>query len=169
MMHLNFHEEQKISQWWVWMLVMIGIVLGWWGFFQQIVIGQPYGINPGPDWMVVLVWLLTGIGLPLFILSVKLVVTVSADSVEIYFRPFTRRVIPLEQIARFKARTYSPLGEYGGWGLRGLGNNRAYNISGNCGVELVLKDGRIVLIGSRRAEELASAIETAYKTWSEGN
>ena len=158
---INFHEEQKFRQWWAWLLVAGAAVLGWWGFIKQIVLDQTWGTKPGPDWMIVLTWLLTGIGLPLFILSVKLVVTVSVERVEIIFRPLTRRVIPVDQIARFRARIYSPLGEYGGWGLRGLGNNRAYNISGNRGVELVLKDGRIVLIGSQREEELAEEIGKA--------
>lgn len=160
MAQIKFHEEQRLRQWWVWLLVVIGVGLGWWGFIQQIVLDQPWGTNPGPDWAIVLTWLLTGIGLPLFVIYVKLDVTVSAEAVDIYFRPLTRRVIPVDQIAHFRARTYSPLGEYGGWGLRGLGHNRAYNISGNQGVELVLMDGRIVLIGSRRAEELAEAIES---------
>jgi hypothetical protein len=161
MTNSNFHEEQRFGQWWVWLLVITGAVLGWWGFIQQIILDQPWGTNPGPDWMIFLTWILIGIGLPLFFLFVKLVVNVSGDSVKIYFRPLTRRIIPLDQIANFKARTYSPLGEYGGWGLRGLGKNRAYNISGNRGVELVLKDGRIVMIGSQRAEELAQAIQKA--------
>ena len=163
-MDVKFFEEQRFHQWWIWLLVIVGAVLGWWGFLQQIVLGHPWGMNPGPDWAIILAWLLTGIGLPLFFLYGKLVVTVSGESVEIYFRPLTRRVIPIDNIARFKARIYSPIGEYGGWGLRGLGKNRAYNISGNRGVELVLKDGRIIMIGSQRAEELAQAINNALET-----
>ena len=39
--------------------------------------------------------------------------------------------------------------EYGGWGIRGgLRGTKAYNVSGNRGVELMLADGRTVLIGS---------------------
>lgn len=67
----------------------------------------------------------------------------------------------MSEIAHFEARTYSPLREYGGWGIRGFGSNRAYNVSGNHGVELVLKDGRKVLIGSQRADDLALAIAAA--------
>jgi hypothetical protein len=36
----------------------------------------------------------------------------------------------------------------------------AYNVSGDRGVELTLRDGRRVMLGSQRPEELAQAIET---------
>ena len=45
-------------------------------------------------------------------------------------------------VAYAEARTYAPLREYGGWGIRGLSRKRAYNVSGNRGVELSLVDGR---------------------------
>jgi hypothetical protein len=43
----------------------------------------------------------------------------------------------------------------------GLSGKRAYNISGNEGVELTLTDGRKVLIGSKRSKELAQIIASA--------
>ena len=64
----------------------------------------------------------------------------------------------MTEIVRLEARTYSALREYGGWGIRGWGGKRAYNVSGNRGVELTLKDGHKVMIGSQRAEDLARAI-----------
>ena len=73
----------------------------------------------------------------------------------------TRRTIPIADVTHVETRTCAPLREYGGWGIRGLGSNRAYNVSENQGVEVVLFDGRKVLIGSQRAEELAQAIAAA--------
>ncbi len=52
--------------------------------------------------------------------------------------------------------------EYGGWGVKGWSKDKmAYNVSGDRGVELTLKDGRRIMLGSQRAEELAGAIEAA--------
>ena len=80
-------------------------------------------------------------------------------SIQIRYVPLTSRRIPFGEIERFEARTYSPIREYGGWGLRGWGmDRRAYNVSGNRGVELTLRDGGRVMIGSQRSEELAQAI-----------
>jgi hypothetical protein len=54
------------------------------------------------------------------------------------------------------------LREYGGWGIKGWSRRRtAYSVSGNRGVELELSDGRHVLIGSNRADELAAVVAGA--------
>jgi hypothetical protein len=160
----RFREEQVFRQWWIWLLIGFLVALQWWGFVQQILLGQPWGDRPAPDWMMVLLWLVFGIGLPLFFLYLRLVVTVTDSYVEIHFRPLTRRTIPIAKVSHVEARNYAPLREYGGWGIRGLGGNRAYNVSGDRGVTLVLTDGRKVLIGSQRADELAQAIVAAQRS-----
>jgi hypothetical protein len=157
----RFHEEQGFRQWWIWLLIGGITVMQWWGFIQQIVLGQPFGNRPAPDRGMVLLWLVFGIGLPAFFLYIRLAVTVTDTAIEIHFRPLTRRTIPLASVTHVEARRYSPLGEYGGWGIRGWGSNRAYNVSGNRGVELNLVGGRKVMIGSQRADELAQAIGAA--------
>lgn len=156
-----FREEQRFRQLWIWLLIGLVAGLQWWGFLQQIILGQPWGDNPAPDWMMVSFWLLFGIGLPIFFAYLRLIVTVTGETVEIYFRPLTRRAILVAEIQQVEAGDYSPLRQYGGWGIRGLNNNRAYSISGNQGVKLTLADGKIVLIGSQRTAELALAIEAA--------
>lgn len=158
-----FREEQRFRQLWIWLLILFIAAIQWWGFIQQIIFGQPWGDNPGPDWMIVTFWLLFGIGLPLFFLYLRLIVTVSDAAVEIHFRPLARRTIAIADIRHVKPGTYSPLRSYGGWGVRGLGDNVAYNVSGNQGVKLTLADGKTVLIGSQRTAELALAIETAQR------
>lgn len=162
---VRFREEQRFQQWWMWLLIGIIVVVQWWGFVHQIVRGKPWGNRPAPDWMMVILWLLFGIGLPLLFLYVKLTVTVTDDAVDIRFRPLARRTIPISDIAQAEACTYSPLREYGGWGIRaGRGGKRAYNVSGDRGVELTLTDGRKVMIGSQRPDELAQAIAAARGT-----
>ncbi len=157
----RYREEQRFRQWWIWLLIGFLAALQWWGFVQQILLGQPWGDRPAPDWMMILFWLAFGIGMPVFFLYLRLTVMVTDGTIDIHFRPLTRRRIPVADVAHVEARTYSPLREYGGWGIRGLGSNRAYNVSGDQGVELTLFDGHKVLIGSQRAEELAQAIAAA--------
>ena len=81
-----------------------------------------------------------------------LVVTLGA-----LFPLFLRR-IRLDEIASAQADTYAPIREYGGWGIKGVPGNSALNARGNRGVRLTLRDGRRVLIGSQRPEELAEAL-----------
>lgn len=157
----TFREEQRFHQWWVWLLVYGVAVIQWWGFIQQIILGQPWGDNPAPDSMLVLFWLLFGVGFPAFFHILRLTVEVTDTHIRIRFYPLTRRIIPLEDVIRAEAREYQPIWEYGGWGIRGIGGKRAYNVSGNQGVELTLQDGRKIMIGSRRADEMEKAIASA--------
>ena len=92
-----------------------------------------------------------------------MIVEVMPGVVVVRYRPFVNRRIPIGQIARVEPRVYRPLGEFGGWGIRGWGGRVAYNVSGDTGVELTLADGRQILIGTQRAADLAGAI---YKVWS---
>ena len=160
-MDSRFREEQGFHQWWIWLLIGLLVALQWWGFIQQIVLGQPWGSNPAPDWLMVLFWLIFGIGLPIFFLYLRLIVTVTDTAVEIHYRPLIRRTILLSEVTHVEARSYSPIREYAGWGVRGRGGKIAYSTSGNMGVELTLIDGHIVMIGSQRSDELAEAIVVA--------
>jgi len=154
-----FREVQRFRQWWVWLLVYGGAALTWYGFVQQIIFGQPFGTNPAPDWMMWLIWLLFGIGFPLLFHRLKLIVEVRPDHILIRYVPFVTRLIPFGEIERHEARSYEPIQEFGGWGIRGWGSKRrAYSVSGRSGVELTLYDGRRILIGSLKPEELDQAI-----------
>ena len=154
-----YHEEQRFRQPWIWILILAVAALQWWGWFQQIVLGQPFGDNPGPDWMVWLFWALFGIGLPVLFLYLRLVIEVNDEGVWLRYIPLTTRLIKFAEIERCEAVAYQPLRQYGGWGIRGLGSNRAYNVSGSQGVRLHLRNGAVVVIGSQRAEALALAID----------
>ncbi len=159
--YVTFREEQNFRRvWWV-MLLMLGMAaMMWWGLIEQIVLGQPWGNNPGPDWMVWLSWLLFGVGMPIFFLWIKLDVSVTTNHIQIRYKPFANRSIAYTDIDRIQARTYSPIKEYAGWGVKGWSSKKiAYNVSGNQGVEIFLADGRTIMIGSQKPQKLAAAIE----------
>lgn len=154
-----YREEQRFRQWWLWILVVGPAALAWWPFVEQIIRGERVGQNPAPDWLVWVIWLLIGIGLPLLFGLVALVLQVTVDEVVVNYRPFKRRVIPFSDIAQAQVRTYNAVKEYGGWGIKGWSKeNVAYNVSGNRGVELTLRSGSRVMLGSQKADELAAAI-----------
>ena len=103
--------------------------------------------------------LLLALLLPVLLVVVRMTTEVRSDGVLIRYSPFTRRRIGFGDIRALEARTYRPLQEYGGWGVRWwFGGKRAYSVSGNRGVELTLADGRKVMIGSTRPEDLEAAI-----------
>lgn len=161
----TWRETQWMRRvWWV-MLTVGGItLLSWISFVHQVVLGRPFGTQPGPDGAVWLLWLGFGIAFPLLFWHMRLVVEISDEALSIRYVPLLRRRIRLSQIVRVTARRYRPLLEYGGWGIRGwglLGWRRGpviYSVSGDRCVELELDDGRVVAVGSQRATELAEAI-----------
>ena len=142
------------------MLVLIGPSVSVWSMFQQLVMGSPFGNNPAPDYILVILVVIVGGGLPLFMYSTGLDTEVRDCGVRIRFRPFHRKwvVFDFESIQKAEVSTYSPLKDYGGWGIRYGRKGKAYNVSGNKGVLLTLRDGKNVLIGSKNHEVLCSAI-----------
>jgi hypothetical protein len=155
-----FSEEQSFRIWWLWLLILLVTGAQWWAFVQQIILGEPFGNNPGPDRMIWLFTALFGIGLPLFFYYMRLVTEVRGGILRVRFPPFRGKTIPLETIAASGVVTYSPLRDYGGWGMRLSKHGRAYNAYGNRGVQLLLENGDRILVGSQRAEELQLAIST---------
>lgn len=142
---------------WVMALVWVGAAAAWVALVMQLV----QGATLGEDLMMVLVVALVGVGLPWLFLVVRLEVTVFADRIDIRFPPFRRRTLARSDIAGFEVRTYQPIREYGGWGLKGWRSGKvAYNISGNRGVDLTLSSGQRLLLGSQHADELGRAVAT---------
>lgn len=92
-------------------------------------------------------------------------VQVDGQALSVRFSPLWGTRIPLSDVTSCEPRTYRPILEYGGWGVRysPFGRGWAYNVSGNRGVHLVLSNGRRVLVGSRRPEALADAINAARR------
>jgi hypothetical protein len=156
-----FREVQRFAQWWIWVIVVGIAVLMWDAFIQQILLGRPFGDNPAPNAVLIVFFLIFGIGMPWLFIVVNLRTVVRADGIYVRFYPFHLRDVRIapETIVSAAAGSYNPLLDYGGWGIRMGRGGRAYNASGNQGVRLELTSGQHLLIGSQRAPELAAAIE----------
>ena len=160
---IYFTEEQRFRQWWLWAIVIIPCAIPWAGFIIQVIMGYEFGNNPAPDWIVILFWLLFGIGLPIFFYSTKLITQVKPDGIHLRFFSLHRKFkfYPYDKIEKFEVSTYRPIYEYGGWGIRYGYGGKAYNVYGNKGIQLILKNKKKVLIGSQKSEEFYEAIVKA--------
>lgn len=119
-----------------------------------------------PDSVLIVFWLVFGLGLPAAAIFSRLITEVRDDGVYFRYVPFhfSFRQIPFSNVEKFEARTYRPLKEYGGWGIRfNFKGGRAYTVSGNQGVQFELTDGRQILIGSQQPQVLAQAIIESAK------
>ena len=73
------------------------------------------------------------------------------------------RLIRFEDIIGLEVRRYRPLLEYGGWGVRLGPAGWAYTTGGNEGVQLRLRTGIPVLIGSKHPRELEAAVRVGIE------
>ena len=69
------------------------------------------------------------------------------------------RDIERDKIRKIYVRKYKPIWEYLGWGIRFGPSGRAYNTMGKIGLQLELKNGRKILIGTQKKEELKEIIQ----------
>jgi len=151
-----FQESQRFTQWWLW-LVVIGMDLMYLfavgkHLFSQIQSGKEPQINSQIIIAVTIVFLIT-----VLFLLLRLDTIIDDAGVHVKFFPFhlSFRHYGWETIANCFVRKYKPLLEYGGWGIRGTGKNKALNVKGNMGIQIEFHDGKRLLIGTSKFEEVS--------------
>ncbi len=170
MSKLLFREEQKFGSrvLYLSMGVIYSIPVAIFGsaFYYQLYLGIPWGDKPISDGgLVVIAFFVLFIlaGSAYLIFGSKLVTVVTGNEIRVTFKPYFYKpvVFDPEDIDRFEIRTYKPIREYGGWGVRygGKNNGKAYNVRGKTGLQLYLQNGKKVLIGTQKGEPLNKAMK----------
>ncbi len=161
MSNIYYKEVQKVTNRWIWLLLTTVSVVFIYGFVEQLILKQPFGTNLTPDWLLVVMGLLPLCMLYLIYL-IKFCFQIDEDGVKYRFYPFhsSEKLIKWDEIAAIYVRKYKPTLEYGGWGIRTFSfkKNIAYNISGNNGLQIELKNGKKILLGTENPEELEKLI-----------
>jgi hypothetical protein len=83
----------------------------------------------------------------------------TSHGIEISTLGFRLRSIPLQNIKAYAVAPWNPLG---GYGVRGIGERRAY-VWGNTGVRIMLSDGEVFL-GHRNPERIMNDLNTIRQT-----
>ena len=104
-----------------------------------------------------------------FVFFLKLKTKIDEIGVHYQFFPFhfSMKTIRWQEIKKANIRTYDPIGEYGGWGLKGgalwnKSKGKAITISGDIGIQLELKNNKKLLIGTQKKEDAFRVLEV-YK------
>jgi hypothetical protein len=160
---LLYHEVQHFRQLWLWILILGISLVAIWSLIQQIFLDTPFGNNPAPDAVLIIIVIVFGFLFPATFYKMNLTTEVCGDGIYYRFFPFhlSFHKIKLEDIVECQVRSYSTLKDYGGWGIRYGRMGKAYNVSGDRGVQLKLSKGSRLLFGSQKPEEFAAAIELA--------
>lgn len=156
-----YHEEQQFRQWWVGGVVVIASGFCWYAFIKQVLFGVPVGNRPAPNSVVIVIWLIVGIGVPLLFWSLTLITQVRADGVYVRMTPIHRKfqVILFTDLQTYAVHNYHPLREFGGWGIRYDRTGKAYTVSGHRGILFTLNSGAQLLIGSQQPEAFFHALQ----------
>ena len=156
-----FKESQRFKQWWLWLILLGFNILFLFGVFKQVIEEQWFGDNPMSNEGLITASVLTIIVTILFV-NYRLDTKIKTDGIYVRFFPFHIKFkhYTWDKLTKSFVRQYSPLMEYGGWGLRlGLfGNGKAFNVSGDKGLQLEFTDNKKLLIGTNRPEELTETL-----------
>jgi hypothetical protein len=147
-----FTETQRFTQWWLW-LIIIG---SWITMMYSIATVSP------PSTSTFMISFVVGMLLPVLFWQMKLTTRITEEGIYVRFFPFhlKEKFYAWESLSACYVRTYSPLMEYGGWGIKYSfsGNGLVYNTAGNVGLQLNFKKGESVLIGTQKGEEIKQVL-----------
>jgi hypothetical protein len=148
----EFKETQRFTQWWLWL-----ILLGPWGSMVFVLFMDTPKTLVGQS-----VIGLVAISLPILFWQMRLITQITAEGIYVRFIPFhfKSKFYSWDAIESAQVRTYDPLSEYGGWGIKyGFnGQGKVYNIAGNQGLQLLFKTGEKILIGTQKPTEIQAAV-----------
>lgn len=133
MSRVYFKEIQKFTQWWLWLLLLsVGALL----FYA------------GPANLGALILIV----ISLLFLSLRLITTVDEQGIRFRFFPFVKRTYRWDEIRSARLVNY---GFVGGWGIRLFTSyGTIYNVGGNKGLAVELKNGKKFCLGTQKPQEL---------------
>ncbi len=158
------------------------------GLYSQLVMGIPFGDEPMSKNALIFttaVIYLIMIGVNFIVFKSRMVTVVDTEAVRFSYWPLINkpRVIRKEMIEKYVIRNYRALSEYGGYGIkrrrlryllkdqnrpqneerrgmrRMLRRSMSYTMAGNKGLQLYLKNGQELLIGTQRPDALERAMK----------
>jgi hypothetical protein len=156
-----FHEEQYFNQWFIKtilygqnILILLGLVT------KAIVKKQDVFFTADIlSWCIIFI---LSLGILFLFHKLHLTTQVTKEGISIKFFPFHLKPKFYEwgNIENCQIRKYSPILEYGGWGIRhGFRKSGiAYNVSGNMGLQLMVNNKGKILIGTQKPQELENTL-----------
>lgn len=164
-----FKEQQRFSNWILWLLLISMAVGVWFWFIASVILST--GVSSGleesitPVWFVVLVWLVLGVLIPIFVFMLRFDLKIENGEIVFQYFPFHMKPkrLSIKEIQNYKIVRFDPLGDYGGWGVRKKTNTIGYITPSDRGV-IVLLDGEMQLtFGTDEPKDLYMAIDKIHK------
>jgi hypothetical protein len=155
-----FEETQRFRQRWLWAILLFVTGMTVYQFYGLMDLNISFvdNITAHPEMFFGII--LNVLLLVLFYFA-RLETKINQEGIYFRFFPFHLKFqsYPWKDITAKSVIRYSPLMDYGGWGIRGIGRKKAFNVSGNKGLQLVLANGNRRLIGTQKLAEMEKALD----------
>lgn len=149
-MSSNIYSENQ--SFWNWWLIVLLIVISYLSL-EPLISGKEVLNTSSYISIGILICVL------LFFLVVRLRTTIDEYGITIRFFPFVRKKSwQWEFINEVYVTEYSIL-DYGGWGYRVSKKGKAYNTKGKYGIQLILKNGARIMVGTQNPETVRQVID----------
>src|SRR5690625_4934270 len=127
-MKIEFKEEQKFTQWWLW-LILIGIgILPIIGIYNQVILGEKFGDKPMSDFGLIIFCLFI-FGLIAVFWFMRLKTEIDQNEIRMNFFPFIKKRVNCKEIKYAEIVNYVFVGV---WGIRlGTKYGMLYNRKGH--------------------------------------
>lgn len=157
----GFTEVQRFRQWWLLIIMLIPALIFSWGIVQQIFLHKPFGDKPMSDEGLISSLLIFIVFFIWFFAFLRLETAVDETGIQYDFKgfPLKKQLLKWEDIESARAVKYRPLLDYGGWGIRWGFHGKAYNVSGNMGIQIRTRAGANILIGTQDPEAFYSVVK----------
>jgi hypothetical protein len=154
-MEIKFKEQQKFTQWWIWLL-LIGLgAIAVYGFIQQVLFGVDFGDKPFSN-IGLIIFTLFVFGFMYFNWYMTLITEITNEGIKVTFVPFVKKEIKWNDLKSAKIVNYG----FVGYGIRlGSKYGTVYNMNGNKGLAVELNNGKKFVIGTQKELELKKVVE----------
>jgi hypothetical protein len=147
------------------LLVGVGTLFGWFLIIYVGVMGRSLGALNLPDWLAWAIGLPFGVLLPLAYTRLSMVTEVYPDRIHVNNGMSGRVDVRLADVTQVEMRQDNILGDYSVRNVGSVAESRtAYTVASTQGVQLTMRDGRLLLIGSKEPEAAAQAMASAWRS-----
>jgi hypothetical protein len=160
----SFKETQRIKVWWLWAFAGVLNILFLYAFLRQVVFNKPFGSIPAPNGLLAGLVVFSALLLA-FLFMIKLQTRIDETGIHYKFSPFHLKytTITWYHVSDAYMRQYEPLYEFAGWGIRGIEKNKALSVSGKYGLQLVLRNGNKLIIGTLKPVEIKAIAQYYFR------
>ena len=156
-----FYEKQQLYLPWLWLILALVNGLFIYAIVQQTLTGIPFGDKPMPTIGLIIIEVIF-LAITIMLITAKLHTKITATGILVKFSPFHYgyKYFQWKQISKCYVRNFSPIGDFGGWGIRYgiMGKGKGYIVSGNVGLQLEMNGKKTLLISTKQPEQINALI-----------